>query len=141
MTESAYAGDKTPQETWDMLANQPGAMLVDVRSSAEWAFVGVVDLSDVDKEVILVAWQEFPEMAVNSSFVDQVREEAPDPTAPLLFICRSGVRSQSTAAAMTAAGYTSCFNVLEGFEGDLNDSLQRSTTGGWKFHGLPWEQY
>ncbi len=140
MSEHVYAGDKTPQEAWNMVSSQSGTMLIDVRSSAEWAFVGVPDLSGADKKTILVAWQEFPDMAVNPSFVDQVRNAAPDPSTPLLFLCRSGQRSQAAAAALTTAGYETCFNVLEGFEGDKDAAGHRGTVGGWKFHGLPWKQ-
>ncbi len=140
MNDHLYTGDKTPQETWDMLASQPDAVLIDVRSSAEWSYVGVPDLSGVSREISLIAWQEFPGMAVNPNFVEQVKGIAPDPATPLLFLCRSGVRSQSAADAVMAAGYTACFNVLEGFEGDKNDAGHRGAAGGWKFRGLPWKQ-
>ncbi len=140
MSEHTYAGDKTPQETWDMVSGQSGAVLIDVRSSAEWAFVGVPDLSDAGKEAVLIAWQEFPDMAVNPVFADQVRSAVPDPSTPLLFLCRSGQRSQAAAAALTAIGYDACFNVLEGFEGNKDDAGHRGTVGGWKFHNLPWKQ-
>ncbi len=140
MSEHVYAGDKTPQETWDLLSGQPEALLIDVRSSAEWSFVGVPDLSGVGKEVVLAAWQEFPDMSVNPAFVNQVQNVAPGLSTPLLFLCRSGQRSQAAAAALTAAGYTACYNVLEGFEGNKNDAGHRGTVGGWKVCGLPWKQ-
>jgi len=140
MSDHTYTGDKTPQETWDILSRQPDAVLVDVRTSPEWAYVGVPDLTSVNKKTALISWQEFPNMGVNPAFVDQVRSIAPNPATPLLFLCRSGVRSQFAADALIAAGYTACFNVLEGFEGDKDAAGHRGTTGGWKFHGLPWRQ-
>jgi rhodanese-related sulfurtransferase len=140
MSEHVYAGDKTPQETWGLLAVQPEALLIDVRSSAEWSFVGVPDLSGVSKEVVLAAWQEFPDMSVNPAFVNQVQNVASDLSTPLFFLCRSGQRSQAAAAALAAAGYNACYNVIEGFEGDKDDAGHRGTLGGWKFHSLPWKQ-
>lgn len=140
MKEPSYTGDKTPEESWESLSNNRESQLVDVRTSAEWAFVGVPDLSALGKEVILAAWQEFPDMTVNTSFVEQIQKSVPDPSTPLLFICRSGVRSKAAADTMISAGYRTCFNVLEGFEGDKDDDHHRGTTGGWKFHGLPWKQ-
>ena len=79
-------------------------------------------------------------MAVNPVFVEQVQNVAPDPSAPLLFLCRSGQRSQVAAAALTAAGHSACYNVLEGFEGGKDDAGHRGTVGGWKVRGLPWKQ-
>ncbi len=140
MNPFPYAGNKTPTETMAILQEDPNSVLVDVRTTAEWAFVGFPDLSGIGKQMAFVAWLEFPEMAVNEDFVEQVRAHAPNPDAPVLFLCRSGQRSQSAAAALTAAGYTACFNVLEGFEGDKNETGHRGTSGGWKVAGLPWAQ-
>lgn len=138
--EQTYTGDKSPRETWEILSSQTDALLIDVRSNAEWAFVGVPDLTGLGKEVTLAAWQVFPDMTVNPDFVEQVRNVAPETETALFFLCRSGQRSKAAAAAMTAAGYQACFNVLEGFEGDKDADGHRGTFGGWKFHGLPWKQ-
>jgi rhodanese-related sulfurtransferase len=135
-----YAGDLSPQATWDLLVENPQAVLVDVRTSAEWSYVGIPDLASIGKEVKLVAWVEFPQMEKNQDFVAHVRSVASDTDAPLLFICRSGVRSIAAAEAMTHNGFTACYNVLEGFEGDKNDQGQRNSIGGWRFIGLSWLQ-
>ena len=137
---SGYAGEITPQEAWDMLARNPEARLVDVRTGAEWSFVGVPDLSALDKKPLFVEWYDFPNRAMNPGFMDQVKEGAAGPAAPLLFICRSGVRSKAAAVALTAAGYTHCYNVSTGFEGDHDEAVRRGSVAGWKFDGLPWVQ-
>lgn len=140
MSDLGYAGDKTPQETWAVLTDTPGAVLVDVRCDAEWAFVGTPDLSSLNKALCLAAWKHFPGMTNNDDFVATVQSHAPDKDAPLLFICRSGQRSIAAAKALTSAGYTNCYNVLEGFEGDKDAEDCRGTVGGWKVAGLPWTQ-
>ncbi len=138
--DPGYAGDKTPLEAWKMLENVPEAILVDTRTTAEWTYVGVPDLSAIQKKVHMVAWQEFPDMEIRPNFIKRVKKIATDTSTPILFICRSGVRSVSTAQALSAEGYTACYNVLEGFEGDMDENKHRSNLGGWKFHGLPWKQ-
>jgi rhodanese-related sulfurtransferase len=140
MNDLGYAGDKTPQESWAMLSEIADCALVDVRTGAEWAFVGTPDLSSIGKEICLAAWLEYPGMANNVDFVSTVQNHVPSPDTPILFICRSGQRSISAAQTMTSAGYTKCYNVQEGFEGDKNPEERRGTTGGWKVAGLPWTQ-
>ena len=137
---TGYAGDITPREAWDMLANDPKARLVDVRTGAEWSFVGVPDLSDLGMEPLLVEWYDFPNRDLNPGFLEQVREGAADRASPLLFICRSGVRSKAAAVAVTAEGYAQCYNVATGFEGDHDEDAHRGRLGGWKHDGLPWVQ-
>jgi rhodanese-related sulfurtransferase len=135
-----YAGDIPPKQAWEILSNEPDAVLVDVRTDAEWVYVGMPDLARLGKQPVKIAWQVFPAMQVNPKFVDEVKAAAPKPDAPLLFLCRSGVRSKSAAIAMTQAGYKRCYNVAEGFEGDKDASAHRATLGGWKVAGLPWKQ-
>lgn len=142
---SAYAGDSTASETWMALAEEPAAVLVDVRTKAEWTFVGVPDLSPLGKEAIFVEWQAFPSMESDEArFVDQVsaelRRRGVAPDAPVYFLCRSGQRSASAARAMTAAGHAPCFNVAGGFEGRLDAARHRGAVEGWKAAGLPWVQ-
>ena len=137
---SAYAGDITPKEAWDMLAREPRAQLIDVRTDAEWAYVGVVDLRTLGKEPLLVPWKFFPSQQVNPGFVAQVREKFPERDAPLLLICRSGIRSKDAAIALTREGYARCYNVAQGFEGDRDDKAHRNSRGGWRVDGLPWIQ-
>ncbi|MGB0684239.1 MAG: rhodanese-like domain-containing protein [Magnetovibrionaceae bacterium] len=134
-----YAGDLTPKQAWEKLQNEDKAVLVDVRTQAEWNFVGVPELGP-GREPLFVQWQKFPSGLVNTEFVDQVREKVPAPDTPILFLCRSGGRSAAAATALTEAGYGSCYNVLSGFEGDKDGDGHRGTTGGWKVEGLPWKQ-
>ena len=140
MSDDTYAGDLAPKQTWEMLAENPKARLVDVRTDAEFAYVGNPDLSGLGKEVIRVYWQVFPDMDVNPDFVNQVAAGGIGKDTPLLFICRSGVRSRYAAEAMTAAGFQECYNVAGGFEGDPDDQGHRGTVNGWKVNGLPWRQ-
>lgn len=135
-----YAGDIPPKQAWDILSEDKDAVLVDVRTDAEWLFVGMPDLGPVGKEPVKVAWQTYPGMALNPGFVDAVAAAAPKKDAQILFLCRSGQRSKSAAIAMTQIGYSRCFNISEGFEGDKDAAAHRGTVGGWKFAGLPWKQ-
>lgn len=139
-SDETYAGDLTVKQTWDMLSENPEARLVDVRTEAEFKWVGTPDLSGLGKEAVQVQWKTYPDMEPNPDFTAQVASHAPDKAMPLLFICRSGVRSRDAAEAMTAAGYTQCFNVAGGFEGDPDDQGHRGTVNGWKSDGLPWKQ-
>lgn len=135
-----YSGDISVEDAWHQLSDDSSAVLVDVRTAEEWNFVGVPDLSGVGKQVVRVSWQKLPTMEQNPKFVEDVRAQASDTDANLLFICRSGARSRSAAIAMTGAGFSKCFNVAGGFEGDLDGSQHRGATGGWKAAGLPWSQ-
>jgi rhodanese-related sulfurtransferase len=135
-----YAGDVDVTEAWEGVKNNPGAVLVDVRTNAEWNFVGIPDLSEAGKEPVLVEWQMFPTMDVNASFVDAVVAAAPDKEQPIYFLCRSGARSKSAAMALTQAGYSACFNISEGFEGPHDQNRHRGSAAGWKASGLPWVQ-
>lgn len=126
-----YAGDLTPQQAWQWV--QDGrAVLVDVRSDAERAWVGEVPAAAA------VAWKQWPGMAMNPQFDDQLRAAAPQ-GATLVLLCRSGVRSIAAARRATDLGFTA-YNILEGFEGDADGAGQRGRRGGWRFHGLPWRQ-
>jgi len=136
-----YAGDLSVTEAWELLSQSRAAQLVDVRTAAEWAFVGLPDLTSLGRTVQRVEWVSFPTMAPNPGFVSDVMAAAgDDKSAPILFLCRSGARSRSAAMALTAAGYTKAFNIAGGFEGDLNDCRQRGKINGWKAEGLPWIQ-
>lgn len=135
-----YAGDVRPQQAWSEIRENPDAQLVDVRTRAEWAYVGLPDLAESGKQPLLVEWQVFPSMQVNESFVDQMRETGARPGQPLYFLCRSGARSRAAAIAMTKAGYGPCYNVADGFEGNLDEDGHRGTKEGWKAEGLPWLQ-
>jgi rhodanese-related sulfurtransferase len=139
-----YAGDIEPKEAWALLQSDPKAQLVDVRTAAEWTFVGVPNLGQVGRKAILVEWQVYPSMGRNASFEDGVAERlqaaGATATTSVLFLCRSGARSQAAARAMTAKGFTKCFNVAGGFEGDVDADRHRGRANGWKASGLPWVQ-
>lgn len=117
-----------------MLNEQPDAILLDVRSTVEFTHVGR------PVGAVHVVWQEAPGWVVNPDFVDQVGERVSDLNAPILLLCRSGQRSLQAAEALESAGYSNLTNIEEGFEGGLDDDKHRNTLGGWRFHGLPWEQ-
>jgi rhodanese-related sulfurtransferase len=135
----SYAGVVDPAEAYAALAADEDAVLVDVRTTAEWNYVGLPDLSGIDKRVICVEWQRFPDGAVNGDFVDQLQDVGLPDGAPIYFLCRSGVRSAAAAEAATAAGLGPAYNVTEGFEGPHDEHGHR-TVSGWKNAGLPWRQ-
>ena len=128
-----YAGAVTPDEAVVLLKSDPDAKLVDVRTRAEWTYVGR------PANAVEIEWQTFPDMTVNPQFLDELARVAA-PESPVLFICRSGARSHHAAVAAHSAGWSAAFNVLEGFEGDLDQSQKRNRVNGWRFRGLPWSQ-
>ncbi len=139
MTDNAYAGDVMPAEAWKLLQENADAVLVDVRTDADWRFVGIPDMGPIGRQVRLVQWQLFPDGRPNPAFVEEVAG-ALEIDQPVLFLCRSGVRSKAAAIALTAAGYGPCYNVAQGFEGDKDGDGHRGRLGGWKNAGLPWRQ-
>jgi rhodanese-related sulfurtransferase len=140
MAADGYAGDIKPTEAWEILEKEPAACLIDVRTDAEWRYVGLPKLDELDKKTHCICWQIFPDNRVNDRFVDEVKAQGIRPDQPLLLLCRSGQRSRHAAIALTAAGYKVCYNVAEGFEGDRDGAGHRGTVGGWKVAGLPWGQ-
>ena len=135
-----YAGDITPNEAWTILQENEQAVLIDVRTTAEWAWVGQVDLSSLSKSHHCVEWVSFPCGSANENFVEEVQARVTDTTAPVLLLCRSGVRSKYAAIALSAAGYQTCYNIAGGFEGDKNEAQHRGTVNGWNVAGLAWAQ-
>lgn len=136
----AYAGDVTPDAAWEALKKQPKALLVDVRTEAEWTFAGLPDLASINKETIPLSWKFYPNYELNKEFVAQLKALVPDTSTPLYFLCKRGGRSTDAAIALTEAGYTACYNVDGGFEGEYNEQRQRGRMNGWKASGLPWNQ-
>jgi len=130
--------------TWEGLTTRPRSQLVDVRTRAEWTYVGIPDLAPIGKRAVLVEWQTFPDQSLDPRFVDRLSGELKalgvQLDDDLYFICRSGSRSMAAAKAMAKAGYRCCHNVASGFEGPLDDLRHRGTVGGWKATGLPWLQ-
>ena len=129
-----YTGALLPKEAFALLKEVPGATLVDVRTHAEWYWVGRI------RGAVTVEWSGYPGAARNPDFLRQLQAAVPITSAPVMFLCRSGQRSHHAAAQATGAGYANCFNVLEGFEGDRDAQGHRNSVGGWRAAGLPWEQ-
>jgi rhodanese-related sulfurtransferase len=128
-----YRGALLPSEAYYLMQHLGDATLVDVRTTAEWQFVGVVP------QALCIEWRSFPGMQLNPVFLDTLRRQvALD--APLMLLCRSGVRSDEAARVAQGAGYVNVFNVLEGFEGDRDGASQRGHVNGWMARGLPWVQ-
>jgi rhodanese-related sulfurtransferase len=131
-----------PREALEMLDSHPQAILVDIRSSMEFLFVGH------PKGAVHVPWIDEPDWVVNPDFVTEIRKlvlggavcEQSRGCAPIILICRSGKRSLEAGRALIREGFKSVFHIDEGFEGELDEHHHRSTVGGWRFHGLPWEQ-
>lgn len=123
-----------PRQAWDLLQEDANAVLVDVRTKVEHSFVGH------PPKAIPIPWKEAPEWQVNPQFVAEVKKAAPDLQAPVLLLCRSGQRSLDAANALQDAGYQLLVNIVDGFEGPLDENQHRGNRGGWRFLGLPWQQ-
>ena len=129
-----------PVRVWEALQKDPKAQLVDVRTDAEWNFVGLPDLSAAGKQVVPIQWQIYPTMAHNAAFANQLKEAGFTPEHHIYFICRSGQRSFTAAEAAQAAGFPHVYNVADGFEGGVDAAGHRGMATGWKAMGLPWRQ-
>lgn len=127
-----YKGALLPQEAWE-LTQQTGAKLIDVRTRAEWDWVGHVP------DAVEIEWNSWPDGEPNKNFIAELATLVPK-NVPALFLCRSGARSHGAAIAATKAGYTDSYNILQGFEGDKDEAGHRNTVGGWRAAGLPWFQ-
>ncbi|GFO72292.1 hypothetical protein BJAS_P2417 [Bathymodiolus japonicus methanotrophic gill symbiont] len=124
----------TPQQSWELMQANPDAVLIDVRTKVEHDFVGR------PLNAVHVPWKEAPEWQLNPDFIAQVRQAVNDTGSPVLLLCRSGARSLSAAEALQQAGFTHLVNILQGFEGDLDDNKHRGNLSGWRYAQLPWEQ-
>jgi rhodanese-related sulfurtransferase len=129
-----------PRKTWEALKSDPQAQLVDVRTDAEWNFVGVPDLSSAGKQPALIPWQVYPAMQVNGAFVEHLQQAGLTPENHIYFLCRSGARSMAAAQAAQAAGYIHVYNIADGFEGPPDGDGHRGIVAGWKADQLPWRQ-
>ncbi len=123
-----------PLQAWDFMQKNPKGVLVDVRTRIEYSHVGHPTGS------INIVWKEAPEWRINPAFVDEVKKVVTDTQTPLLLLCRSGQRSMDAAKELEKAGFQQLINIKEGFEGALDGHKHRGKLGGWRFHGLPWEQ-
>src|SRR5260221_4580570 len=137
---AGYSGDVAPATAWKILSERKDAVLVDVRTRAEWNYVGLPDLDSIAKKPALLEWQVFPSMQPNPEFVSALSGAIADPGTPLLFLCRSAARSAAAAKALSAAGYSTWLHVADRFEGPLDTQAKRGSAGGWKATGLPWRQ-
>ena len=137
-------GEVTPREAWEILKSDPKAQLVDVRTTAEWAFVGVPDLHALGRQLVTIEWNSYPSMARNSEFETlleaKLKAQGAGADTPIVFLCRSGARSLAAAKAMAGKGYSRCLNLTGGFEGDLDGEKHRGRQNGWKQAGLAWTQ-
>ena len=142
--EVVHIEDVPVEEVWAHLSKDAGSVLVDVRTRAEWTFVGLPDLSEIGKRVLTVEWQTCPESKVDAGFSERMTKalDAAGATkeSELFFICRSGARSRMAAEAMANVGYRRCRNVADGFEGPLDADRHRGQVAGWKAAGLAWAQ-
>jgi rhodanese-related sulfurtransferase len=129
-----YAGALLPSEAHAVARQVPGAKLVDVRTRAEWQYVGRIPDS------VLIEWVFYPSGVRNPEFLEQLEARVAKTDAPVMFLCRSGARSHHAAALATVSGYSNSYNILEGFEGDKDELGHRGSVGGWRFAGLPWTQ-
>jgi len=137
-----HVKELSPKQAHDLIKSNPRAVLIDVRSSMEFLFVGH------PQGAIHVPWIDEPEWKINPHFAAQVRQvmlggiatHDGSGAAPVILICRSGKRSLEAGELLTTEGFSDVYNITEGFEGELDDTHHRSTRGGWRFHGLPWEQ-
>ena len=140
-----YAGELSVCDAYALLKEDQKAELVDVRTQAEWTWVGVPDLSNLGKTPIFVEWASYPGMRPAADFAQLVIAElttrGADQEMPVLFLCRSGVRSLAAARTLASAGWRRCYNISEGFEGSLDAaSHRRGALGGWRAGGMPWTQ-
>ena len=127
-----YAGALYPHEAFTLI-KAGVAKLVDVRTRAEWDYVGKIPGS------LLIEWQSYPSSLLNPQFHNHLQAEV-SKDQPVMFICRSGSRSNTAAKRAAEAGYTRSYNILQGFEGDKDAEGHRNSVGGWRFAGLPWTQ-
>lgn len=138
-TEENIIQEVDPATAWELLTEDSNAQLVDVRTPAEWQQHGTADLSSLQKEVIFLPWREAPAMSVNPTFTETLQNQVADKDTPLLFLCRSGVRSYEAAFILAQqCGYTSCYNILYGMEGVIPEESHTNTQG-WKEKNLPWK--
>lgn len=132
----------TPVEAWELLNNNPQAVLLDVRSRVEYEYVGH------PPDSVNIPWKDAPDWQIDPAFTDKVRATMvslrPDvrrcEELPILMLCRSGARSRTAGELLQQQGFTRVYNVAEGFEGDRDQNMHRNTINGWRVRGLPWVQ-
>ena len=128
------------KQCFERLSKESSSYLVDVRTQPEWLFVGLPDLQSLQKKTICVSWHIYPNMKINLNFESEILESGINKRDTIFLICRSGHRSCDAAEFLASRGFTNCFNVIDGFEGENDPNHQRSTINGWKYYKLPWKQ-
>lgn len=131
-----------PKEAWQLIQDDPRALLIDVRSHMEFLFIGH------PVGALHIPWIDEPDWNINPRFVPEIRQlvlgglgvEDNPSEVPILLICRSGKRSREAGELLLSEGFHKVYNIADGFEGERDDNHHRSTLGGWRFEGLPWEQ-
>lgn len=136
--KTPYAGELTVSEVWNHLQEHDSGEVVDVRTESEWKTVGVPDLSSVNKSLHFLTWENDPNDTSLADYAQKLEAMVPDKETPLFFLCRLGVRSFNAANVAAGYGYKYAFNIIHGFEGDVNIKLQRGQVNGWQGEGLPW---
>ena len=136
MTQKSYKADVSATEAYQAITSDAKAVMIDVRTAAEWVFVGQPHVT----KMVGISWQLFPQMQINTAFLDQVQAAGITPEHDIYLLCRTGGRSAAAAAALTEQGYPSCFNITDGFEGEADSHGHRGKVSGWKALGLPWMQ-
>lgn len=139
---SSELRDITPKQAFQLMHDDPRTVLIDIRSSMEFLFVGH------PVGAVHIPWIDEPDWVVNPHFVTEVRKlmlggavcDSEEGCAPIILICRSGKRSKEAGNALLQDGLKNIYHIDEGFEGELDESHHRSTVGGWRYHNLPWEQ-
>lgn len=134
-----YKGDINPEEALKLMQDDDNAVLVDVRTIAEWKLVGIVDMSPLANRDIYIEWVDFPGRVFNDNFITDLNAAVSHHQTPIYFLCRTGVRSAAAAKLATLDGYENCYNVIEGFEGAKDDKGHRGKTTGWQGRDLPWK--
>jgi rhodanese-related sulfurtransferase len=139
IASSSHAGDVLAQEVWKYVTDAP-AIIVDVRTAPEWKFSGIPNMNGTHGKLATISWVRYPDFDANPAFISDIQQAAPDKEHPIFFLCKTGGRSHQAANVVAALGYSQCYNILHGFEGDANDARQRGKINGWKAAGLPWTQ-
>lgn len=135
-----------PKEAFELLKKDSNSVLVDVRTFEEINFVGLADSQDFDDRMLALPWQIFPAMQENPEFAEKLEDSLKDyfgngiEEIKIIFMCRSGSRSNAAGNYALNLGYKNCYNLVGGFEGDLDSFYHRGNINGWKAANLPWRQ-
>ena len=135
----SYKRNLLPKMAVERLQSNSQALFVDVRSKAEYKYVGFPENS------ILIPWIDDPDWEPNpEAFSDAVMQELDGRenllNTEIILICRSGFRSNEALKCLENKGFTQVSHVASGFEGDLDENDHRGNLNGWRHDGMPWSQ-